>query len=1737
MPPENPKTKINNPKKAKFIAKWMVFGLAVIFSISIFIDISRAATGINKQINYQGKLTDGAGVSVADGNYNFKISLYTVSTGGTPVWTARGTVGTPTARSVAIANGIFSIMLGDTVAGDNALTLDFSQDAYYLGITVGSDAEMTSRKRIGSVPQAYNSNNLIGDGFVKITGVPTGSTVDAGTVYVNPASATSGYTLLGLAVAGTEKFKVSEAGNVSSAGTINSQTISSSANFTGTLAFATLGTTNTSNLLCRNSSNQLAACNTIGVTQGGTGTATQFTAGSVVFAGASGVYSQDNANFFWSSASARLGLGTATPAYLLDVSKSTNNYLARIYNTNTGSSAGGLSIRTDGTGNLLNLNANGTDVVTISEASSIFNNPTSFMAVGDVSMAYDLLMTNNSSSSVKSNGPLTVEVGEVFESNDLTLRTFNSGQVVLDSPGGLVSSQAQAWVLATGTSALNFVNAGAVSILNLDATNGRVGIGTTSPTAYLHLKAGTATANTAPLKFTSGTNLTTAEAGAMEWDGTSLYITQTTGPTRKTLAFTDSALTGTFDGINLATGNQGGIPYYSSTTQLTSTVAGTTGQALISGGTGSPTWFAPTAGSILFAGTGGILAQDNANFFWDDTNNRLGLGTTTPSYLLDINGTTRTKNLISENLIFSGSNTSILQAHTGHDGYTNFSGGIGTGGADSVLGAQRITREGNLVNIGSIQAGQMNLTKGGTFATKVDYTTGSGPASVALADVNGDGKSDMAVANWGSTSVSILLNNGNGTFATKVDYTTGSNPASVALADVNGDGKADMAVANYNSTSVSVLLNNGDGTFATKVDYTTGSNPNSVALADVNGDGKADMAVANFNSTSVSVFLNNGNGTFATKVDYTTGSNPASVALADVNGDGKSDMAVANWGSTSVSILLNNGNGTFATKVDYTTGTNPFSVALADVNGDGKADMAVAKYNSNSVSVLLNNGNGTFATKVDYTTGTNPFSVALADVNGDGKADMAVANYDSTSVSVLLNNGNGTFATKVDYTTGSYPHSVALADVNGDGKADMAVANFNSASVSVFLNQPQSMFFAQASTGYVGIGTTTPDSLLDILSSGAAATQLSITNTNAGDYDSQIGFQLADGTTNIFTAGVDDSDSDKFKISGGSVLGTNDRFVIDSSGNVGIGTATPTNLLSLSGQSAQTIWTERNTTTNTAGNNLTFRVGGATSGATDKNGGNLFLAGGTATGTGSSNLYFQTATANTTGTSDNAPSTKMTILGNGNVGIGTATPAYLLDITRSTDDYLASIYNSNTGSSAGGLFIRSNGTGNLLTLNSSGSDILTVSPVQASFNVPTAFTTSGDVSIAYDLILTNQTATSIKTNSSLVIEAGESFESNSLTLKTYNAGEVIVDGGSTAAYPLHVYRGTDGNVAGFTDTNGTCSVNPTSTALVCSSDATMKKDIISLSGIDALSAVKSLRLVNFHWNGETATDPLHTGVIAQEVAAVLPNLVSIGMDGKLAVNYLGLVPYALSAIQEQQLQITDFSTNLTNLNLKTDANITTLLGLQTSVDSNLVTINGKFETLDSQLATISNDNTILKYQLADEKIVTDQLQAQIDEIKLQNQRYDALNEIIAILDPSTLIFKDSLGNLDLLDGKLEASEIVAGVMTIKVVDLTRPTIGQALITKIAVDADGDGIDDTTGSDGKTVGVKTLAVDENSNIFITPEGDAGGRIWVEKQFDSSTELYTGFEIKCSNVQDKDIKVNWWIVKKREVISSP
>jgi hypothetical protein len=156
----------------------------------------------------------------------------------------------------------------------------------------------------------------------------------------------------------------------------------------------------------------------------------------------------------------------------------------------------------------------------------------------------------------------------------------------------------------------------------------------------------------------------------------------------------------------------------------------------------------------------------------------------------------------------------------------------------------------------------------------------------------------------------VLLGNGDGTFRAKSDFGTGFHPGSVAIADLNADGRPDLAVASLSSWTVSVLLGNGDGTFGAKTDFGTGGISYSVAIADLNADGRPDLVVVNaLPGGTVSVLLGNGDGTFGATTDFDTyGRYPHSVAIADLNADGRPDLVVANFESGTVSVLLNRGS-------------------------------------------------------------------------------------------------------------------------------------------------------------------------------------------------------------------------------------------------------------------------------------------------------------------------------------------------------------------------------------------------------------------------------------------------------------------------------------------------------------------------------------------------------------------------------------------------------------------------------------------------------------------------------------------------------------------------------------------------------------------------------------------------------------------------------------------------------------
>jgi methionine-rich copper-binding protein CopC len=351
----------------------------------------------------------------------------------------------------------------------------------------------------------------------------------------------------------------------------------------------------------------------------------------------------------------------------------------------------------------------------------------------------------------------------------------------------------------------------------------------------------------------------------------------------------------------------------------------------------------------------------------------------------------------------------------------------------------------------------------GGFAAPTTFASGGySPRSVTVGDFNGDGKPDLAIVNSSSYNVAVLLGNGAGGFAAPTTFAGGDSPCSVTIGDFNGDGKPDLAVANYYNNNVAVLLGNGAGGFAAPTTFASGgTNPSSVTVGDFNGDGKPDLAVANASSNNVAVLLGNGAGGFAAPTTFASGgTNPSSVTVGDFNGDGKPDLAVANASSHNVAVLLGNGAGGFAAPTTFAGGYAPYSVTVGDFNGDGKPDLAVA--NHYNVAVLLGNGVGGFAAPATFASaGDSPISVTVGDFNGDGKPDLAVANYSSHNVAVLLGNGAGGFAAPTTFASGGFiPYSVTVGDFNGDGKPDLAVANVSSNNVAVLLGNGAGGFAA-----------------------------------------------------------------------------------------------------------------------------------------------------------------------------------------------------------------------------------------------------------------------------------------------------------------------------------------------------------------------------------------------------------------------------------------------------------------------------------------------------------------------------------------------------------------------------------------------------------------------------------------------------------------------------------------------------
>jgi|GEM_PF-2497816 len=365
-------------------------------------------------------------------------------------------------------------------------------------------------------------------------------------------------------------------------------------------------------------------------------------------------------------------------------------------------------------------------------------------------------------------------------------------------------------------------------------------------------------------------------------------------------------------------------------------------------------------------------------------------------------------------------------------------------------------------------------------ASAITLPTGNSPFGITAADLNNDGRLDLAIANQSINSVSILLSNNAGGFAPR-QTRLNNQPVALATGDFNGDGAPDAVIGGTSTASPSSILalylNDGSGNFiATPQNITIVNNNGQLLAVDLNNDSRLDLIAYNSSSfsttTSISVYLNNGTQTPFTgsPTTYNFTAQPSGISVGDFNRDGRRDLIAALPNSNSIAILLGGANGTFtASPTIFAVGIQPMVTAVGDFNNDNLLDAAVAGNSGSSSSggsiiILLGNGAGSFTqSSTPVNIPSSPNSIVSADFNSDGRLDVAVASTSSFSssvgsVSVAFGTGDGRFANPTNYSVGLNPRSLRVADFNGDSRPDLVVANRNSNSVSVLINNGSGSF-------------------------------------------------------------------------------------------------------------------------------------------------------------------------------------------------------------------------------------------------------------------------------------------------------------------------------------------------------------------------------------------------------------------------------------------------------------------------------------------------------------------------------------------------------------------------------------------------------------------------------------------------------------------------------------------------------
>ena len=1134
----------------------------------------------------------------------------------------------------------------------------------------------------------------------------------------------------------------------------------------------------------------------------------------------------------------------------------------------------------------------------------------------------------------------------------LTPSSATSGAITLAGTlivanGGTGATTLTGYVKGSGTSALTASAtipatdiSGGAALTKTDDTNVTLTLGGTPASALLAATSLTLGWSGQLSVARGGTGASTLTAnGVLYGAGTSAIAATAVGTTGQVLVGNTGAapswatLTGI--GVTSFSGGTTGLTPNSATTGAI-TLAGTLGVA--NGGTGTNTAF--TAGSVVFAGASGVYSQDNANLFWDNTNDRLGIGTATPSATLDVNGNMVLPNSGIINFKDAGgANRNVLQF---------ISGEVRLGGAGAGLSTQtfytsaaermRITSNGDaLINTTTSLYGyasnpslELNGAAGATLGLKVggvagSYISHSGTLnifnttnnSIVLATNNAE---RMRITSAGlvgigtaSPAAKLHVNESSATqgrYGTRIsqsgwtsvygEFVIDTTNAKVDLNTSNGLYPLSFSIAGTEAMRINASGNVGIGTTSpdNKLEVTVGDN------AGIN------IEQASANQTGFFNFRD-ADGALAGRISYDHSNNSMRLATNETErvridsvvnvGIGTSSPAtLLHISATNPEFRLQGTNGTGSVHKIRSTGLNSEALQITSA-GDTyyNANLQVFRAANESTEYMRINSSGNVG------IGTSTPGAKL-DVNGEvriypasspaqmrfgvGGAEKGKLSVDTSSNMAFETAGTEAMRINASGNVGigtNNPTEKLVLNSAGSVQVATKYINGNTTGVTIGAGADGSAFVYQAaalpfivytnaaermritSAGDVGIGITTPvayagyGNLTINGTSGGTLTLRNSANTNSSE--------MAVTASEVYLKSV---------ASTPLWFGTNntEKMRITSAGDVGIGTATP----DIFGR-----FYTRTVGINSSGTSI-LQINGTTYGGIDLG------FNGTRTATmlaETGGFYLQTTTASAMSLGTNSVE-RMRIDSSGNVGIGTASPSFKLDVQGNSSSTATVVRSRNNDTSASSLaaFNCSTGQG-----------------VNAEWYSYSGANWFGTKSNHPQIFITNNTERArIDSSGNLLVGttvAGQS-DSNSLTLQPSGGIGVVNHATGTASGTGYFAFALAGVGIGSITQNGTTAV-----AFNTSSDYRLK-DIdgpIANSGayIDALKPVQG------SWKADGSR---FIGLLAHEVQEVSETPIATGeKDGEemQAMDYSApeLIANLIAEIQSLRARVAQLEGN------------------------------------------------------------------------------------------------------------------------------------------------------------------------------------------------------------------------------------